>query len=166
LNKSLVLYIVLIGILIGGDCVNYPQEIFQQLKEKGYKLTPQREKMIETLCKYQGHFISVEQLWEIIRQTYQSIHITTIYRNLEVLEKASLVHKIYVDGMYKYGLKVESSHHHHMICKQCGKTKTIDFCPLQEIHMGSGMKEFTVTDHTFELYGYCNQCKNLKQKGE
>lgn len=134
-------------------------KIEDTLKEKGYKLTKQRKSIIEVLIENPGKFLSVEEIYLKSKDKYPKTNLSTIYRNMEVLEAINIVHKTSINGSSSsYEIAYNDDHHHHLICKSCGKTETIDFCPLKEIASRVPNNSFTVTDHKLELYGYCNNC--------
>jgi Fe2+ or Zn2+ uptake regulation protein len=129
------------------------------LKEHGYKLTLQRRAIIEVFLNNAGHFISAEEIYIKSREKFPKTNFSTIYRNLDILDATGIVHKTVLSGnTSSYELKCESEHHHHIICRSCGKTETINFCPLEEMKKELSDKNFTLTDHKFELYGICSEC--------
>lgn len=142
------------------------REIMEKtLKSGGYKLTNQRKAILDVLFEQQEHFLSAEEIYMETKKKYAPTNFSTIYRNLEIFVKLDLIHKMSIrDEAYSYGLICNASHHHHIICRGCGKTEVIDFCPLEEIFKKTNPKGFTLTDHKFELYGYCEKCKKPKQK--
>jgi len=136
-----------------------------KLRDSGYKLTNQRKAIIEVLLENRGHFLSAEDIYIESRKKHPYTNFSTIYRNLDILESQGIVHNTKVDGNTSvYGLVDEHSHHHHIICKGCGKTEAIDFCPLTETMSKLNCDNFTLTGHKFELYGYCKECEKKKGK--
>jgi Fe2+ or Zn2+ uptake regulation protein len=139
------------------------KELLESLKSNGYKITEQRKSIIQVLTSYNNKFISVETLFNESKKIYSKTNMSTVYRNLEILENLNLIHKILTkEGISLYQLISTTTHHHHIICKRCGKTEVIDFCPISSFEKLSKNKNFTLTDHKFELYGYCFNCENLK----
>ncbi|MBB6216795.1 Fe2+ or Zn2+ uptake regulation protein [Anaerosolibacter carboniphilus] len=134
--------------------------IEDKLKEHGYKLTNQRKAIIDVLVEHQGHFLSAEEIYSKSKDKYAQTNFSTIYRNLEILVNTHIIHKTQIkDGTFSYELVCSEAHHHHLICKGCGKTENIDFCPIEDLQKKLGSKNFTLTDHKFELYGYCQKCQ-------
>lgn len=134
-------------------------EVKENLKNQGYKLTNQRQAILDVLMNYKGHVLSAEQIYEKTKEKYPRTNFSTIYRNLEILENANLIHKTNMNGeASKYELICNEEHHHHVICKDCGKSEIIDFCPLKDISSEFKNKDFVLTDHRFELFGYCKEC--------
>ncbi|WZL73517.1 Fur family transcriptional regulator [Clostridiaceae bacterium 35-E11] len=136
------------------------KSVEQRLKQKGYKLTNQRKAILQVLFQYKNHFLSAEEIYLQVKKRCQQTNFSTIYRNLEMLEKIEMIHKTNVyNGVFRYELICHDAHHHHIICKSCGKTTPIDFCPLKDLYPQLQDQNFTLTDHKFELYGYCEKCQ-------
>lgn len=141
------------------------QSLNDILKSNGYKMTSQREAILKIFIKNKNNFISAEKLFTEVKKLQCKTNLSTIYRNLDVLEKLNIVHKTPAkNGNFLYLLVSETSHHHHIICKGCGKSEVLDYCPLNDITNSLKNKNFTLTDHKLELYGYCKDCeKNTKK---
>lgn len=138
------------------------KNIEEKLKDRGYKLTNQRKAIIYVLYTYKNHFLSAEEIFIKSKEKYPQMNFSTLYRNLEILENIGILHKTNIHGgTFSYGLICHSLHHHHIICKGCGKTESIDFCPLEKIKLHNN---FILTDHKFELYGYCQRCQKTGVK--
>lgn len=141
-------------------------DLLDKLKSNGFKITEQRKAILQALVSNNNNLISVEKLLSESKKNYHKTNMTTIYRNLEILEKLCLVHKIInEDGtaLYKLVCSVKQ-HHHHLICKKCGKTEAIDYCPIKDLEQILNDKNFNLTNHKLELYGYCKNCRNSENK--
>lgn len=138
------------------------KDLEEKIKLNGYKITPQRRAILEVLIEYNGRFLSAEKIYQETLKTYPGLNIATIYRNLDILENINLIHKIQSEEGALYSIISTRSHHHHVICKGCGKTEIIDFCPLQKFIDLVEDKNFTLTEHKIELYGYCQKCSEKK----
>lgn len=136
------------------------EDIINVLKKNDYKITPQRKAIIQALIENDTSLISIEALFARANQLYSKTNISTIYRNLEILEKLNLVYKVMDEATSLYKLICNHyGHHHHLICKNCGKTEAIDFCPIETLQQLSKEKEFNLEDHKLELYGTCKKCQ-------
>lgn len=146
-----------------GELVTDINYIELKLKKNGYKLTSQRKAIIEVLFENMGKFLTAEEIYLKSKVKYPQTNFSTVYRNLEILENTEILHRTNINaGVSIYELSCSGEHHHHVICKSCGKAEIIDFCPLDEVFRELNSKNFTLTDHKFELYGYCNKCKKEK----
>ena len=74
--------------------------------------------------------LSLQQIYEKVKEKYPTVDFSTIYRNIELLVNLDIIHKIYTGKPYgSYKLKELNKHHHHIICIDCGKAEVIEFCP-------------------------------------
>lgn len=135
--------------------------LFQQLKEKGCRMTPQRKIILNLLLSHSQELLAVDALLTEARKINPAINATTLYRNLDLLNNMNLLYtKNAEDGSKLYKLVCYSSHHHHIICTECGKMLPIDYCPmvpqLEDLVRDTG---FTLDHHHLELYGRCSDCR-------
>lgn len=84
---------------------------------------------------------------------------TTVYRQIEKLVSSDILIEVELgDGKKRYELK-SLEHHHHLVCKKCGKLEDIrlneDFI-LKEV---SNKTKFKIETHNLEFFGLCNNCK-------
>lgn len=135
------------------------KDLLEKLKKNGYKITEQRKAILCTLVHNKNTLMSVEQLLSHAQKINYNTNMSTVYRNLEILEKLDLLYKITMDtGITFYKLICSYEHHHHIICKKCGKTEKINYCPINKFEEISEEKKFRLTEHKLELYGYCHDC--------
>lgn len=146
--------------------MNIQRYVEEKLREQGYKITRQRKGIIEVFSKNPKQLLNVQQVYDKVKKNHPSIDFSTVYRNIELLEEQEMIHKINIGQAYAcYKFKETSQHHHHMICKKCGKTEIITFCPFQQVEEQFQGQGFLPTEHNFEVLGYCAncQCKIKKQ---
>ena len=91
--------------------------------------------------------------------------ISTIYRILATFEEMHFVEKsnFIGDGTVVYEWN-KGSHTHYAICLQCHKKVALQVCPFENLHLHGEAKDFVVTGHKLELYGYCKECEKKKIK--
>ncbi len=137
-------------------------QLLKKLKNNGYKVTQQRKAIVQILVLNKGKIISVEELLKQVKKIYSKTNLTTVYRNLEILEHIHLVHKVMnEEGKAYYHINELDSHHHHIICKGCGKTEVVEYCPIDYLSQVAKDKKIRLTEHKIELYGYCEECEKL-----
>ncbi|WP_349407842.1 Fur family transcriptional regulator [Pseudalkalibacillus sp. SCS-8] len=124
------------------------------LKENGYKHTRKRQMFLE-LFSAERRYLTAKDVLEHLKTSFPGLSFDTIYRNLAVFTELGILEETELDGEkhFRYSCST-SGHHHHMICLQCGKTNAIEACPMRDIQS----KDFLITDHKFEIYGYCQEC--------
>lgn len=127
------------------------------LKEKGYKYTGKREKMIRIFDR-EKRYLSAKEMLEFMQEEYPDLSFDTIYRNMTLFEQLEIIECTDLNGERRFRIRCSvDDHHHHLICLSCGKTMHIDSCPMDAV-MGH-MDGFTIIDHKFEIYGYCSNCE-------
>ena len=135
-----------------------------KLIEKGYKLTKHRRIILELFLESNSAWLTAQEVFQIISDKNHKINFTTVYRNLDTLNKIDILCKVDKgQGIFYYALNNQNHHHHHLICMSCGKTCQIGFCPLKEMSV-EHFQDFTVVDHNFAIYGYCKDCIRLVNK--
>lgn len=131
-----------------------------RLKLKGYKMTRQREAILDAFLACANHLVTAHQLFRQVMIKVPQTNFSTVYRNLEMLVQEGIVNKVTVqDKTQAYEINIDTEHHHHMICKVCGNVQCIDYCPVDFISERHGFKP---TGHRLEIYGFCGECLRLQ----
>jgi len=136
--------------------------IEEKLREKEFKLTPQRRATLDVLIENQSKHLSTEDVYELVKSKYPNIGLATIYRTLQLFDDFDIVKKLnFNDGCYRYELSEDERHqHHHMICIDCGNVYEFDDDLLEQLeHKIEKDNDFQVTDHMVKFFGYCKNCK-------
>lgn len=138
---------------------------FQALKEKGYRLTPQRAIILETLHQAEGH-ITAEEIYGRVQAKYPEINKSTVYRTLELLKNLNLVAETDLGGGRLCYHHIEKGHHHHLICQRCGRVVDVDEGVL------APLKDFLTKNYDFlpdishlAIFGHCMGCRAKEQEG-
>ncbi|NLZ54573.1 MAG: transcriptional repressor [Thermoanaerobacteraceae bacterium] len=128
------------------------------LKKQQLKVTSQRKAIIRVL-QSTNSVLSAQDIFSEVIKTLPGINFSTIYRNLDVLLDRGIICKITPQsGGVLYELRLKEGHHHHVICKKCGASIPLEYCPMKDIQRKLTEKGFTPTEHRFEIYGYCDEC--------
>ncbi|GIP33185.1 Fur family transcriptional regulator [Paenibacillus sp. J2TS4] len=133
------------------------QSMLDAMSKKGWRITDQRRRLAELFTITDG-YLSPKDVYEYMSQKYPSVSFDTIYRNLRLLSEMGILEQFYfLDSGLKFKANCSNHHHHHLICVNCEKTVTFDYCPMWNI---SGLPEqFDILNHRFEIYGICSDCK-------
>ncbi len=126
------------------------------IAKKQLKSTKQRDTIFnEFFNNYMGKHVTVEELYEDIKQNHPSIGFATVYRTLKLFKESGIAsERNFGDGKARYEpIRSETEHHHHMICTECGNMQ-IESC----LHQVAKLNEFDVANHKLEIYGKCSRC--------
>jgi len=128
------------------------------LKEKGFKLTPQRKLIVDITHSTEAH-LTTEKIIGYVQERMPGIHKSTIYRTLELLEKAGCVYKSEMDNQSIYH-HIEEGHHHHLVCHKCGKTIACDEDIFTPVERSIGEKYgFHIDFKHVVMNGVCQECQ-------
>ena len=117
---------------------------------------------MKILVENPGEHFSAESLMEKVKDVNPDIGLATIYRTLELFCKLGIAHQLDFNSSYKfYELNVEEEHHHHLICRGCGKIIEFNDRVLEEFE--TRLEEeysFNIFDHRIKFFGLCRDCDN------
>ena len=133
-----------------------------KLREKEYKMTEQRETVLDVMLKNRGKHLSAEEVLEKARKKLPNIGIATIYRTLEKLTELDVLCKsIFEGGKFRYEIYDDNQQHrhHHIICLNCGKITEVQEDLLSDLELKIEKLGFKIIDHDLKFFGYCPKCK-------
>ncbi|MFS8580873.1 MAG: transcriptional repressor, partial [Novibacillus thermophilus] len=67
------------------------EKIKNELHEKSYKLTPQREATLRVLLENEEKHLSAEDVYLLVKEKAPEIGLATVYRTLELLSDLQIV---------------------------------------------------------------------------
>jgi Fur family zinc uptake transcriptional regulator len=139
---------------------NTVQQILQAMAGKGWRITEQRRTLATLFAEADG-YLSPKDVYEYMRQKYPGLSFDTVYRNLRLLREMGVLEQFYFNEGLKFKASCLAHHHHHLICINCEKTVTFDFCPMKHVEELPG--QFSIMHHRFEIFGYCPECAPAQQ---
>lgn len=136
------------------------ERLREHLRARNLRVTPERLDVLEGVLSHEGHF-DAEALLAHLRSHNKSVSRATLYRTLDHLADAGLVHKHHFDEGHALFEHVHGrSHHDHMVCERCGAV--IEFVSEQiealqdQICRQHG---FRALRHVHQLFGICRDCQ-------
>ncbi|WP_286219496.1 Fur family transcriptional regulator [Paraoerskovia sediminicola] len=122
-------------------------------------MTRQRAAVSEALDRLDD-FRSAQQIHDVMRQGGDTIGLATVYRTLQALADHGDVDVLRTeDGESHYRRCERDEHHHHLVCRGCGRTIEIDGPTVESWANTVGAAHgFTGIEHTIELFGTCADC--------
>src|SRR5579872_4329053 len=136
------------------------------MDRKGLRTTDQRKLIVETFFHADNH-VSIEELLAQVREKDRRVGYATVYRTLKLLAECGVANeRRFGDGLTRYELADDASHHDHLICVDCGDIVEFEEPHIEELQEGVAHKYgFTLRSHKHELYGLCPRCQ-AKRRGE
>lgn len=132
---------------------------YETLKQKGYRLTPQRLMVLEALHEADDH-ISAPDIFSRVQAKYPYANKSTVYRTLELLKGLGLVMEAEMGGDTLYYHHADKGHHHHLICEKCGQVVEIDeniLAPLDDTLRAK--YQFSADFRHLAIRGRCLKCR-------
>ncbi len=105
-------------------------------------------------------FRSAQEIHHVLRGRGERVGLSTVYRNLQALAAAEQVDTLRnEDGEVLYRRCGTSRHHHHLVCRECGRVEEIGG-PAVERWASKAADDHGFTDvaHTVEIFGVCPGC--------
>jgi Fur family ferric uptake transcriptional regulator len=133
------------------------QDWQQTLREKGYRLTPQRELVLKAVDEL-GHATPDEVLAKV-REQSSAVNISTVYRTLELLEELEMVRHTHITDRAPTYHSRTTPDHVHLVCRTCGKVfeaQPDEFTPLSEALKDK--HHFTADMGHLTVFGRCGGC--------
>lgn len=134
------------------------------LRQEGYRLTPQREMIVEAIA-HSGRHMTAEEVLDVVRQKTEAVNIATVYRTLDLLVEKGLATRTDLgEGRVVYAT-IRHGPHIHLVCRRCGRVLEADASLLAPLT--TALQEqchfFCDTTH-LALTGLCEACEQAEQE--
>jgi Fur family ferric uptake transcriptional regulator len=129
----------------------------KRIREQGYRLTPQRQIIMDALCHIGDHATAGEVYEQVHAQT-PAIDRATVYRTLHFFHDLRLVVATEMDGDMRYEIAGETPHH-HLLCRICGLEQELSDRHLHDLieHL-QREHGFTAEINHLVIPGVCHNC--------
>ncbi|HEX2857101.1 MAG TPA: transcriptional repressor [Propionibacteriaceae bacterium] len=106
-------------------------------------------------------FRSAQQIHDLLRRGGVEIGLATVYRTLGMLAAEDVVDTLRTpDGETVYRRCGRSDHHHHLVCRLCGRAVEIEGPGVESwASRVAAQQGFSDVQHTLELTGVCAGCR-------
>jgi len=138
-------------------------ESFKLIKQRGYRLTPQRQIIIDVLHEAGGH-CTPEEVYQRVQKKSSAVNRTTVYRTLEFLVTLGLVTTAHVQGNQVIYELASDHPHHHLVCQRCNAVAVIDHDVIAAMFAGLEHKSgYKINSDHLVLFGICPHCQSVEQ---
>lgn len=105
-------------------------------------------------------FRSAQELHAELQARGENVALTTVYNQVRLLAEAGEIDAIRGDdGETRYRRCASDDHHHHLVCRQCGRAIEVEGPEVEQwAAVTAGKHGFTDVAHTVEIVGTCADC--------
>jgi len=133
-------------------------ELITSLRERDFRLTPQRVELVRLIASSEGH-PSASQLYAKIRRQFPTMSQATVYKTLTLLKEMNQVVEIDLRDDSRYdGNRPDP--HPHLICMKCNKIVDgdleLDLSSIRKLEKTSG---YQIVRPQIAFYGLCPKCR-------
>jgi Fur family ferric uptake transcriptional regulator len=136
------------------------QTILDDLRQRGYRITSQRELIVDAIAHSQAH-MTAEEIYAAIQTRSKALNLATVYRTLDLLVDVGLVSRADLgNGRIMY---VSDLHglHLHLVCRQCGQVFDADASLLATVREQLQARyDFSADLKHLCVSGLCKTCQN------
>ena len=144
--------------------MSHHTHLVESIRQQGYRITPQREMILEVIHSGDGH-LTADEIYRKVRAKSPAVNLATIYRTLELLKALHLVTVIDTGGGCVYYELAGEQRHHHLVCQECGYILELDCDVLEPLERELRKRYgFQVNLDHLAVFGLCPLCQKPKKK--
>jgi Fur family ferric uptake transcriptional regulator len=124
------------------------------------KRTTRQGTAVEEVLRDADGFRTAQEIFAGATAAGHRIGLTTVYRHLNALAEAGsadVVHRVDGEAQFRLcGEVVEGEHHHHVVCRTCGRSEEVSGPEVEQWAARVAKKAgYTDVSHTVEVFGLC-----------
>jgi Fe2+ or Zn2+ uptake regulation protein len=132
-------------------------EVLTHLSSSGHRITTPRRHIVTALVGAGGH-LTAEEIAAAVQERDPSVHLATVYRTLEALERLGVVIHIHL-GHGRAIYHLADSSHYHLYCQICGSVQEIPQAELDNLfEVVASSYGFKPSLGHFAIIGTCGRC--------
>lgn len=124
------------------------------------RMTRQRSAVERELAREQD-FRTAQQIHQDLCTAGHAVGLATVYRTLQALARAGGVDTMRgEDGESMFRQCSTTDHHHHLVCRRCGRTEEIAPALIERwVRDVATQHGYTEVEHSIAIFGLCRQCR-------
>jgi Fur family ferric uptake transcriptional regulator len=128
--------------------------------EQGRRHATRQGEAINEVLDEVAEFRTPQEIHAELRTRGRRVGLTTVYRHLALLADRGAVDVLRTaSGQTVYRRCAAESHHHHLICRSCGKTVEFEGPEVERwAEAVARAARFHDVSHTVEIFGTCDEC--------
>jgi Fe2+ or Zn2+ uptake regulation protein len=136
--------------------VRTPDELTVAFRERGLKVTPQRQRIFRILYGNAVH-PTAESVFAQAVEEMPTISLRTVYQTLNDLADMGEIGSLDVGtGSTRFDPNIEP--HHHLVCETCGKVRDVVVDTAITPPRGARAQGFRITATEIVFRGSCDDC--------
>lgn len=132
---------------------DHPADRFEALHAAGFRLTAPRLRAAEVFAD-SGRWMTPQELYQEAEARRIRVGLTTVYRLLEAMSSVGLARRFAQAGRAYRFVFCHPGHHHHFICRGCGRVEDLDECLVTP----PKQRDLHVESHVLDFFGLCDAC--------
>jgi Fur family ferric uptake transcriptional regulator len=140
---------------------SWAERATEELRAAGHRAGSARREVIRFLDT-QSCCLAAQEIHDELRTGGRAIGLASVYRVLETLTEKGLLQRLeFGDGVARFEpVRDDHSHHHHLVCDECGKVETFTDDRLEKaIRQVESRSGYAVAAHDVVLRGACTACR-------
>jgi len=131
----------------------------EELRQSGYRVTPQRRVILHILSHANNH-LTPSEVFNLAKENLPGLTEPTVYRTLEFLAQVGLAQAA-LGSSGKRAYEISDHDHHHMVCRLCGHEIEIPHERLAGLFTDlEGDTKFQLAQNHITLFGICPNCQS------
>ncbi len=140
---------------------NWAETTIASLQAKGHRSGGARRAVVELLGR-QHCCLTAQEIFDQLRAEGRRVGTASVYRALEQLTRDGFVQRIDIGaGTSRFEpIHAGGEHHHHLVCRSCGRVEEIDLAGLDlRLSAIARKRGYASLGHTVEIAGICADCR-------
>ena len=139
-----------------------PKEVTALLRERGFKVTPQRLAVYNVLSHTTAH-PNAEMLYRELQPYYPTMSLATVYKTLAILCEVGLAQELNVsEDAFRYDANTQP--HPHVRCTCCGRVDDIMDLSTDSLEAQAASETgYQIEAHQYYFFGVCPSCQGQKK---
>lgn len=136
------------------------EALLQIIRSHQLRLTKTRQGLLDLFLVMHTP-LSVSHILSELASRGLLVNKTTVYRELEQLEKVGIVRGLSLGDRKQYFELASRDHHHHFVCIECDEVEDVlfdEFDLSKQETLLAQKKGFSVFNHSLEFFGLCKSC--------
>ena len=139
-----------------------PKEVTALLRERGFKVTPQRLAVYNVLAHTTAH-PNAETVYQELQPYYPTMSLATVYKALAILCEVGLAQELNVsEDSFRYDANTQP--HPHIRCTRCGRVDDVMQLPPDALEAQAAQETgYEIQAHQYYFFGLCPACQHQKK---